>query len=190
MLKFLLFVFVSSVSISYLIIYLRSNYRPSSQANCFRCNENTKGSGRRGIIPISSLKPGEWTLEELLQYDGIKKKEILLAIDWRVFDVSSSAKLYGPGGTYDYLAGRDATRSIVELYEIRMPKSKVQDFEGYDDFTNEQRNSLNEWIDYFYLKYPEVGVLVEVKSENSKFSLDQPVGRIEETMIFSTGLNK
>jgi membrane-associated progesterone receptor component len=171
-------------------MYLRSNKWFSSPASCFRCNENKKGFSKSGIIPNSTLKPREWTLGEIALYDGIKSREILLAIDWRIFDVTSATKLYGPGGAYDYLAGRDATRSIVLLYEIRMPRSKVQDFDEYDDFTQEQRDSLNEWVDYFYSKYPEVGVLVKIKSKNSKFLPAQHVGTIEETMIFSTGLNK
>jgi membrane-associated progesterone receptor component len=190
MFKFAILVFLTSVSISYLIMYLKNNKWFSLKGNCFKCNENLpKVPGRNKIIPNSTLKPGEWTLEDLLQYDGITKREILLAVDWRVFDVTSSTNLYGPGGSYEYLAGRDATRSIILLYEIKMPKSKVQDFDDYEDFTNEQRDSLNDWVDYFYSKYPEVGLLVKIKSKEPKYQ-EIPVGTIEEEMVFSTGLNK
>ena len=34
-------------------------------------------------------------------------------MDGDVFDVSASARLYGPGGGYHFFAGRDATRAFV-----------------------------------------------------------------------------
>jgi hypothetical protein len=46
---------------------------------------------------LEPLKPQEWTLAELRQYDGVRTARILIAIDWRVFDVSSERYYYGPG---------------------------------------------------------------------------------------------
>ena len=38
---------------------------------------------------------------------------ILLALNGSIYDVSASPHLYGPGGSYAFFAGRDATRAFV-----------------------------------------------------------------------------
>ena len=44
------------------------------------------------------LEPREWTLSDLRQYDGTGPiKRILVAVDWRVFEVTAAWCLYGPG---------------------------------------------------------------------------------------------
>lgn len=53
--------------------------------------------GKQSVDALPPLEPREWTLKELREFDGIKDKRILIAIDWRVFDVSSGRHLYGPG---------------------------------------------------------------------------------------------
>ena len=46
---------------------------------------------------LPPLVPQEWTLHELKQYDGVQSKRILIAVDWRVFDVTTAQRHYGPG---------------------------------------------------------------------------------------------
>lgn len=54
------------------------------------------------------------TPEELAVYDGTdSSKPIYLAINGSIYDVSSNPRIYGPGGSYQYFAGRDASRSYV-----------------------------------------------------------------------------
>ncbi|KAL7623907.1 hypothetical protein AAE478_005464 [Parahypoxylon ruwenzoriense] len=54
------------------------------------------------------------TPEELSLHDGSDPtKPIYLAINGSIFDVSSNARTYGPGGSYRYFAGVDAARSYV-----------------------------------------------------------------------------
>ncbi|KAI9737605.1 MAG: hypothetical protein M1818_005609 [Claussenomyces sp. TS43310] len=54
------------------------------------------------------------TDEQLAQYDGSDpKKPIYLAVNGTIFDVSSGRKFYGPGGSYSFFAGADATRGFV-----------------------------------------------------------------------------
>lgn len=54
------------------------------------------------------------TLEDLAQYDGgDPEKPVYLAIDGNVYDVSAGRHIYGPGGSYHYFAGVDASRGFV-----------------------------------------------------------------------------
>ena len=48
-----------------------------------------------------------------MQYNGIKRVPIYLAVKGRVFDVSTGTDFYGPdGGGYKALAGQDASRAL------------------------------------------------------------------------------
>ncbi|KIH90805.1 heme steroid-binding protein domain protein [Sporothrix brasiliensis 5110] len=63
--------------------------------------------------PYSS-GPRYFTLEELAEYDGsVVEKPVYLSIDGNVFDVSAGRHIYGPGGSYHYFAGVDASRGFV-----------------------------------------------------------------------------
>ncbi|KAH0828228.1 hypothetical protein AYO21_03787 [Fonsecaea monophora] len=54
------------------------------------------------------------TPEQLAVYDGSDPaKPIYLAINGTVFDVTAGKHTYGPGGSYEVFAGRDATRAFV-----------------------------------------------------------------------------
>ncbi|KAH8728176.1 hypothetical protein GQ44DRAFT_610221 [Phaeosphaeriaceae sp. PMI808] len=51
---------------------------------------------------------------ELAAYDGSDKdKPIYLALNGTIYDVSSAASTYGPGGSYHFFAGRDAARAFL-----------------------------------------------------------------------------
>ena len=55
-----------------------------------------------------------FTEAELAKYDGSRPgAPIYLAIDGSVYDVTSGAKTYGPGGSYHHFAGVDAARGYV-----------------------------------------------------------------------------
>jgi len=54
------------------------------------------------------------TPAELAQYDGTDPtKPIYLAINWTIYDVSANRATYGPGGSYHWFAGCDASRAFV-----------------------------------------------------------------------------
>ncbi|KAL5342449.1 heme/steroid binding domain protein [Aspergillus crustosus] len=56
-----------------------------------------------------NLTPGE-----LVLYDGTNPSlPIYLAVNGTIFDVSANPNMYGPGGSYHFFAGRDATRAFV-----------------------------------------------------------------------------
>ncbi|KAK1723214.1 hypothetical protein CaCOL14_001115 [Colletotrichum acutatum] len=132
------------------------------------------------------------TPEELLQYDGSDPtKPIYLAINHTIFDVSANPRIYGPGGSYNVFAGRDASRGFVTgcFVEDRTPDMRgVEDmFLPLDDpeidrhwsyadmqaLQAEERaaaqqkvhDALKHWVDFFSKsdKYGEVG---KVKRED------------------------
>lgn len=54
------------------------------------------------------------TEKELLSYDGSDpQKPLYLAINGTIYDVSNGRRMYGPGGSYNVFAGRDAARGFV-----------------------------------------------------------------------------
>jgi len=53
-----------------------------------------------------------YTPTELAEFDGRRNKRILMGIRGRVYDVTSGATFYGPGGPYGNFAGRDASRGL------------------------------------------------------------------------------
>ncbi|KAK6225756.1 cytochrome b5-like Heme/Steroid binding domain-containing protein [Colletotrichum tabaci] len=142
------------------------------------------------------LRPSYWrskwngpiylTPEELLQYDGSDpEKPIYLAINHTIFDVSANPRIYGPGGSYNVFAGRDASRGFVTgcFMEDRTPDMRgveamflpLDDPEidrhwSYDDMQRLQEeelaaarakvhDALKHWVDFFSKsdKYGAVG---------------------------------
>lgn len=54
------------------------------------------------------------TPAELAKYDGTDPSlPVYLALNGTIYDVSAGRRTYGPGGSYHYFAGRDATRGYV-----------------------------------------------------------------------------
>ncbi|KAL1886771.1 hypothetical protein Plec18167_000706 [Paecilomyces lecythidis] len=52
--------------------------------------------------------------EQLSLYNGTDPSlPIYLAVNGTIFDVSANPVVYGPGGSYNFFAGRDATRAFV-----------------------------------------------------------------------------
>jgi len=63
---------------------------------------------------FSQRGPLYLTPEQLSAYDGTDPtKPIYLAINHTIYDVSSNPRTYGPGGSYHYFAGCDASRAYV-----------------------------------------------------------------------------
>lgn len=54
------------------------------------------------------------TDEELKAYDGSDaRKPVYIALNGTIYDVSAGRHVYGPGGSYNFFAGRDATRAFI-----------------------------------------------------------------------------
>ena len=59
--------------------------------------------------PIEPMKKRDFTPQELLEYDGVKQKRVLLAVNFKVFDVTRGKDFYGPGR----FIKRESPRDIV-----------------------------------------------------------------------------
>lgn len=126
------------------------------------------------------------TPEELAQFDGTDpSKPIYLAINGSIYDVTPGARMYGPGGSYRFFAGADASRGYVTgcFAEDRTPDMRgveemflpLDDPEVDSHFTKaelktlreqERRiakkkayDALNHWVNFFgnSKKYSFVG---------------------------------
>lgn len=103
-------------------------------------------------------KPTHLTLftpEELSSYNGETNPKIYLSIIGRVFDVTEGGRHYGPGGSYHFFVGKDASRSFVSgQFTAEHLTPNISDF-SYSDI-----NSLQSWVGFYEEKYPEIGRLV------------------------------
>lgn len=140
------------------------------------------------MIAYLQRGPQYFTLEELKAYDGSDpEKPIYLSINGTVYDVSKGSAMYGPGGSYHFFAGADASRAFVTacfqdditpdmrgVEEMYLP---VDDAEVDAYWTPEQMeivrekeleraqakvySGLKHWVDFFAKskKYHKVGYL-------------------------------
>eukprot|EP00055_Hartaetosiga_balthica_P004942 m.13797 g.13797 ORF g.13797 m.13797 type:complete len:154 (+) comp4198_c2_seq1:155-616(+) len=124
----------------------------------------------KSLEPLD-LPQREFTLEELRKYDGTNiiaehrnEKAIYIAVDGDVFDMTSGATFYGPGGPYEGFAGRDATRGLGTM-SVGLVSEEWDDCK---DLSDEARNIMLEWKEKFSHKYPIRGKLVEKKSNTAE----------------------
>jgi len=91
---------------------------------------------------------------QLAAFDGTDpEKPIYLAIDSDVYDVSANRRTYGPGGSYHFMAGRDAARAFVTgCFQTH----QTHDLRGLE---KDELASLDHWKKFFAKsdKYTKVG---------------------------------
>ncbi|KAG6308166.1 hypothetical protein E4U45_002166 [Claviceps purpurea] len=126
------------------------------------------------------------TEQELLVHDGRDpSKPLLLAINGTIYDVSNGRRMYGPGGSYHFFAGRDAARGFVtgcfaedqtaDLRGVEEMFLPIDDPEVDKAWTTSEmealreeemarakeraHNALKHWVDFFAnsSKYTKVG---------------------------------
>ncbi|KAH8819196.1 hypothetical protein F5884DRAFT_815467 [Xylogone sp. PMI_703] len=143
---------------------------------------------RIGVLKTWFNGPLQLTDQELKSYDGSNPElPIYLAINGTIYDVSEGRKHYGPGGSYHFFAGADASRAFVTSCfreDINPDMRGVEDmFLPLDDpeidsqYTSGQLKALKEqerrrakqevykglkhWVDFFRNnpKYPAVGTV-------------------------------
>lgn len=129
------------------------------------------------------------TPAQLSAYDGTDEtKPIYLAINGTIYDVSANRRTYGPGGSYHFFAGCDASRAYVTgcFADDRTPDMRgaeemylpLDDPETDRHWTAEQlrelrkkeraeakqkvHDALKHWVDFFAKskKYRKVGYVV------------------------------
>lgn len=81
------------------------------------------------------------------------KNVLLLALLGKVYDVTKGAKHYGPGGSYQFFVGRDASRAFITG---EFSKDLNDNLDGLDD---SQIAGLFEWLDFYEKTYTFLGYL-------------------------------
>jgi membrane-associated progesterone receptor component len=104
------------------------------------------------------VAPRDFTPEELRKMNGTGGNPVYVAVQGVVYDVTSRASFYGPGGPYHIFAGRDAARALalgsLEEKDVEAPYPKL------DDLQPSEREALNDWIGSYQAKYEVVGNII------------------------------
>ncbi|TRY99309.1 hypothetical protein DNTS_003997 [Danionella cerebrum] len=96
------------------------------------------------------------TSKELSSYSGGEgSKGLYLAILGQVFDVEKGRKHYGPGGSYHFFTGKDASRAFItgEFTEAGLSSD-------VSDFSESQIVALYDWLSFYQRDYTPKGKLI------------------------------
>ncbi|GAA6005694.1 hypothetical protein JCM11491_003728 [Sporobolomyces phaffii] len=123
--------------------------------------------------PLHHAKSTKWhvfTPDQLAKFDGKPATadstggRILFAIRRKVYDVTSGASFYGPGGPYEIFAGRDASRGLAkQSFDEAMLTPLDRPIDALDDLTKSEWDNLTGWESHFGTKYFQCGDLVEAR---------------------------
>ena len=82
------------------------------------------------------------------------------AVNKKLYDVSRRKDIYGEGGAYHGLAGRDASRALATM-NMDFEKLPVDKFDDLEDLAPVPRNQLKEWQQTYEDSYgPAIGDLI------------------------------
>lgn len=131
--------------------------------------------GRRTTAPsppkpqIPKMRKRDFTLEQLREFDGRGPDErILIAVNFKVFDVTRGKRFYGPEGAYGVFAGRDASRG---LGTFSLNEDALKDeYDDLSDLSLEQMERVREWEMQFTEKYDYVGRLLKPGEQPRDYS--------------------
>ncbi|EOR04185.1 DNA-directed RNA polymerase II subunit RPB9 [Wallemia ichthyophaga EXF-994] len=94
-----------------------------------------------------------FSVDQLADFNGRNGKDIYLAVNGLVFDVSSNPRIYGPGGMYHAAVAKDAARAFVTNCFKDQP---THDLRG---LTEKELSQVKGWQSFFdnHPKYMLVG---------------------------------
>lgn len=146
------------------------------------CTSN-EGNCKLNLIEADKLR--DFTISQLREFTGSSHKlPLYVALLGFVYDVSSSADLYGEGKPFHCYAGRDASLAIAkDSCDSELFLDKPLEESHVDHLSADVQIALKEWIRLFQVefKYPIVG-RVSAPGLNRHFTLAelaQHTGKIE-----------
>ena len=116
---------------------------------------------KKETVSIPPVEKQDMNLKQLAQYDGKQKPNICVACNFKIYDVTKRADIYGPGGMYERLSGRDVSRAFA-MYKLEPAYIKGPDdeFDDLSDLSFSQLNTMKEWEMQYDMKYEVIGKLI------------------------------
>mmetsp|Transcript_31493 Transcript_31493/g.65893 ORF Transcript_31493/g.65893 Transcript_31493/m.65893 type:complete len:163 (-) Transcript_31493:317-805(-) len=128
--------------------------------NATAASDSDKTSAQESEKHVEATRPVEkrdYTAAELKQFDGsVPDVAILIAIRGTIFDVSSRKDIYGIGGAYSWLAGREASRLLAKMAK----DTGGLEEDDLSDLTEKELKVLEEWDKFYRGKYDIVGSVI------------------------------
>eukprot|EP01017_Pseudomicrothorax_dubius_P033430 TRINITY_DN447_c0_g1_i12.p1 TRINITY_DN447_c0_g1~~TRINITY_DN447_c0_g1_i12.p1 ORF type:complete len:149 (-),score=37.44 TRINITY_DN447_c0_g1_i12:194-640(-) len=114
------------------------------------------GSTDRG----ANQKELELTIEELARYDGVKNKNIYVALKNVIFDVTKSEHYNPVDGSYRIFNGKDAS---VALGKMKLDNPEYFNSYATTKLSPGEQSILDDWYGRYMMKYPVIGKIVTDK---------------------------
>jgi predicted heme/steroid binding protein len=164
----------------------------------------------RPLLTFAQSGPVQLTDADLKKYDGTNPElPIYVAVNGTIYDVSNGRNFYGPGGSYHFFAGADATRAFVtecfdsditpDIRGVELKYIPKDDPEVDKLFTSgelkvrkewERRHAkqqvdkaIKHWVDFFSnsKKYTTVGQVKREKGWETKGAIPELCAKAEKS---------
>ncbi|KAI0338290.1 progesterone binding protein [Trametopsis cervina] len=107
---------------------------------------------------LAPPKDDPFTQEQLKEFDGSdSSKPIYVAIKGTIFDVSHKRETYGPGGSYNLFAGKDASKALG-MSSLKQEHASPD----YSELPEAEMKVLNDWHAFFLKRYNVVGKVTDL----------------------------
>ncbi|KAJ1981360.1 Dihydrodipicolinate synthase [Dimargaris xerosporica] len=145
------------------ILFPSPQARPKTAARATPPKPGANQAAARQPAHPESIEFKAYTYPDLAQFNGKQLDgKIFLAVNGKVFDVTSGAKFYGPQGPYGNFAGRDASRGLAKgSFEADMIPAVDGPVDSLGDLDADERSALLDWEKLFISKYSQVGTVAD-----------------------------